>query len=96
MSVIKKPIVTEKMSSIQEKLNKYGFIVDDKANKVEIRKDIEKMYNVKVEAINTLRTPRKVKQKYTKKGMMTGSTPINKKAIVTLKEGEVIDLYNNI
>ncbi|MCX6181342.1 MAG: 50S ribosomal protein L23 [Bacteroidetes bacterium] len=96
MSVIKKPIVTEKMSSIQEKLNKYGFIVDDKANKVEIRKDIEKMYNVKVEAINTLRTPRKIKQKYTKKGMMTGSTPINKKAIVTLAEGQVIDLYNNI
>jgi large subunit ribosomal protein L23 len=96
MSVIKKPIVTEKMSSLQEKLNRYGFIVDDKANKVEIRKDIEKMYNVKVEAINTLRTPRKIKQKYTKKGMMTGSTPINKKAIVTLKEGQVIDLYNNI
>ena len=96
MSVVKKPIVTEKMSSIQEKLNKYGFIVDDKSNKVTIRKDIEKMYGVKVEAINTLRTPRKVKQKYTKKGMMTGSTPINKKAIVTLAEGQVIDLYNNI
>ncbi len=96
MSVIKKPIVTEKMSSLQEKLNRYGFIVDDKANKVEIRKDIEKMYNVKVEAVNTLRTPRKIKQKYTKKGMMTGSTPINKKAIVTLAEGQVIDLYNNI
>ena len=96
MSVIKKPIVTEKMSSIQEKLNRYGFIVDDKANKVEIKKDIEKMYGVKVTAINTLRTPRKIKQKYTKKGMMTGSTPINKKAIVTLAEGQVIDLYNNI
>ncbi|MFM7022338.1 MAG: 50S ribosomal protein L23 [Flavobacteriales bacterium] len=96
MSVIKKPIVTEKMSSLQEKLNRYGFIVDDKANKVEIKKDIEKMYGVKVEAINTIRTPRKVKQKYTKKGMMTGASAIRKKAIVTLAEGQIIDLYNNI
>jgi large subunit ribosomal protein L23 len=96
MSSIKKPVITEKMSSLQEKLNRYGFVVDDKANKVEIKKDIEKMYGVKVLAINTLRTSRKVKQKYTKKGMMTGSSPIQKRAIVTLAEGQIIDLYSNI
>ena len=54
------------------------------------------MYGVKVVAINTLRTPRKVKQKYTKKGMMTGASPIQKRAIVTLAEGQIIDLYSNI
>lgn len=96
MSILKKPIITEKMTKAGEKLGHYGFVVDYKSNKIEIKLAIEKMYNVTVERINTMRVPGKVKTRYTKTGVTTGSTGSYKKAVVTLKKGETIDFYSNI
>ena len=95
MSVLKKPLVTEKVSSLNEK-GKYGFIVDSDANKVEIKKAVEKQYGVNVEKVNTLNVMGKFKTRYTKAGVLSGRRPNYKKAIVTLAEGEVIDFYNNV
>jgi large subunit ribosomal protein L23 len=95
MSVLKKPLVTEKVSALNEK-GKYGFVVDIKANKVEIKKAVEKQYGVNVEKVNTLSVMGKLKVRYTKAGIQGGRKPNYKKAIVTLAEGEVIDFYSNV
>jgi large subunit ribosomal protein L23 len=95
MSVLKKPLVTEKVSAMNEK-GRYGFIVDTDANKVEIRKAVEKQYGVNVESVNTMKVMGKFKSRYTKAGVLSGRKPNYKKAIVTLAEGEVIDFYNNV
>ena len=96
MSNIIKPLVTEKMTGITEKQNKYGFIVRPQANKIELKKEIEARYNVTVTDITTCIYAGKNKSRYTKAGLIKGSTNSFKKAIVTLKEGEVIDFYSNI
>ena len=96
MSNIIKPLVTEKMTGITEKQNKYGFIVRPQANKIELKKEIEARYNVTVTDINTCIYAGMNKSRYTKAGLIKGSTNSFKKAIVTLKEGEVIDFYSNI
>lgn len=96
MMILKQPLITEKMTKISEKLNRYGFIVDERANKVEIKKAVEKMYNVTVESINTINVASKRKQRYTKTGFVSGSTGTYKKAVVTLKKGDTIDFYSNI
>ncbi len=97
MGYIIKPLVTEKMTSITEKFNnKYGFIVRPDANKYDIKKEVEALYNVKVEGVNTCRYSGKRKSRYTKSGLIQGRTNAYKKAIVTLKEGETIDFYSNI
>ena len=95
MSVLKKPLVTEKVSALNEK-GKYGFIVDAEANKVEIKKAVEKQYGVNVERVNTMKVMGKMKTRYTKTGVLSGRRPNYKKAIVTLAEGEVIDFYSNV
>jgi len=95
MSVLKKPLVTEKVSSLNEK-GKYGFIVDAEANKVEIKKAVEKQYGVNVARVNTMNVMGKMKTRYTKTGVLAGRKPNYKKAIVTLAEGEVIDFYSNV
>ena len=95
MSVLKKPLVTEKVSALNEK-GKYGFIVDAEANKVEIKKAVEKQYGVNVEKVNTMNVMGKLKTRYTKAGVLSGRRPSYKKAIVTLAEGEVIDFYSNV
>jgi large subunit ribosomal protein L23 len=95
MSVLKKPLVTEKVSALNEK-GKYGFIVDADANKVEIRKAVEKQYGVNVERVNTMNVMGKLKTRYTKAGVLSGRKRNYKKAIVTLAEGEVIDFYSNV
>lgn len=95
MSVLKKPLVTEKVSSLNEK-GKYGFIVDINANKVEIKKAVEKQYGVNVASVNTMNVMGKLKTRYTKTGILAGRKPSYKKAIVTLAEGEVIDFYSNV
>ncbi|WKZ60073.1 MAG: 50S ribosomal protein L23 [Cyclobacteriaceae bacterium] len=95
MSVLKKPLVTEKVSALNEK-GKYGFIVDIEANKVEIKQAVEKQYGVTVEKVNTMRVMGKQKSRYTKAGVLTGRKPNYKKAIVTLAAGEVIDFYSNV
>ncbi|MCF0197747.1 MAG: 50S ribosomal protein L23 [Bacteroidaceae bacterium] len=96
MSIIVKPLVTEKMTSLTEKQNKYGFVVLPAANKIEIKKEIEARYNVNVVAVNTCVYAGKNKTRYTKAGLIKGRTNAFKKAIVTLKEGESIDFYSNI
>lgn len=95
MKVLKKPLITEKVSSLNEK-GKYGFIVDNKANKVEIKAAVEKLYGVNVESVNTINVMGKSKVRFTKAGVVAGRKPNYKKAIVTLAEGEVIDFYSNV
>ena len=96
MIIIKKPVITEKMTAISEKLNKYAFIVDKNANKIQIKDAVEKLYDVKVAAVNTMNYDGKKKSRYTKSGVINGRTAAFKKAIVTLKEGNTIDFYSNI
>ena len=96
MGIIVKPLVTEKMTAITEKLNRFGFIVRPEANKVEIKKEVEALYNVTVVEVNTMRYAGKNKSRYTKSGLIQGRTNAYKKAIVTVKEGDTIDFYSNI
>ncbi len=95
MSVLKRPLVTEKVSALNEK-GKYGFIVEATANKVEIKKAVEQQYGVNVEKVNTMNMMGKLKTRYTTAGVLAGRRPNYKKAIVTLAEGEVIDFYSNV
>ena len=96
MGIIVKPLVTEKMTAITEKLNRFGFIVRPDANKLEIKKEVEALYNVTVVEVNTMRYSGKNKSRYTRSGIINGRTNAYKKAVVTLKEGDTIDFYSNI
>ena len=96
MSIIVKPVITEKMTAQGEKLNRYGFVVEKTANKVEIKSAVEKLYGVTVESVNTQNYVGKVKTRNTTKGIAIGRVNKHKKAIVTLKAGESIDFYASI
>lgn len=96
MAYIIKPIVSEKMTDITEKHNQFGFIVRPEANKLQIKAEVEAMYNVNVVSVNTMKYAGKNKSRYTKAGLVKGRTNAFKKAVVTLKEGESIDFYSNI
>lgn len=116
MNIIKKPLVSEKMTRLTEKAanpvltriqrkkgktevvayNRYGFVVDKRANKFEIKKAVEELYNVKVMDVNTMNYNGKRKSRYTKAGYLTGRTNAFKKAIITLAAGDAIDLYASI
>jgi large subunit ribosomal protein L23 len=77
-------------------MNRYTFVVDRKANKLEIKKAVELFYGVQVNEVNTLVMPSKLKSKYTKAGYIVGRKSAKKKAVVTVAEGESIDLYGSI
>ena len=94
--ILVKPLITEKMTTDTEKNNAYGFVVADGANKVEIKKAVEKEYGVTVTSVRTLRVDGKRRQRYTKTGIIKGRTVGYKKAIISLAEGEMIDFYENI
>lgn len=96
MSIIIKPIITEKITKESEIFNRFGFIVDKKANKVQIKKAVEATYGITVVEINTMNYRADRTTKYTKSGLISGKTNAYKKAIVQVKEGESIDFYNNI
>jgi large subunit ribosomal protein L23 len=97
MGIIIKPIVTEKLTMITDKRpNRFGFRVSPAANKLEIKKAVETMYNVNVVEVNTMQYAGKRKSRFTKSGVVSGRQVSYKKAIVTLKEGEVIDFFSNI
>jgi len=97
MGIIIKPIVTEKQTQITGKFpNRVGFRVSPDANKIEIKAAIEELYEVNVVKVNTMNYDGKRKSRYTKSGTVTGREPAFKKAIVTLKEGQQIDLFKNI
>ena len=96
MEILVKPIITEKMTAQGEKLNRYGFVVDKRANKLEIKSAVEKMYGVKVDSVNTQQYVGKVKTRNTTRGLAVGRVNRHKKAFVTLKQGEIIDFYASI
>jgi large subunit ribosomal protein L23 len=96
MEILKKPLLTEKVTQLTEKLNRYAFIVDPRANKIQIKAAIEKMYGVNITDVNTMRYVGKLKSRNTKAGAVSGRAAAYKKAIITLKDGEVIDFYSNI
>ena len=94
--ILIKPLITEKAETLSEGLNKYSFVVDRKANKVEIRKAVEEMYGVAVTSVNTAVMPGKAKNRTTKSGILRGRISAYKKAVVTLEEGEEIDFFGDI
>lgn len=96
MGILIKPIITEKITSQSEKFNRYGFVVSKEANKLEIKSAIEKMYGVKVDSVNTQQYIGKVKSRNTTRGVAIGRVHRSKQAIVTLKNGEVLDFYASI
>jgi len=96
MGVILKPLVTEKLTKLGDKFNRYGFKVQKDANKLQIKQAVETMYNVTVVEVNTMIVPSKKRSRYTKSGVITGKRPAYKKAIVTVKKGEEIDFFSNI
>jgi large subunit ribosomal protein L23 len=95
-NIIIKPVVTEKATAKSEKLSQYSFLVDKTANKLQVKEAVEKMYNVTVEAVNTMNALGKRKSRSTKKGLVNGRKNSYKKAVVSLKTGETIDFYGNI
>lgn len=95
MSVLIKPLVTEKVSALNEE-GRYGFIVENNANKIQIKNAVETTYGVTVEDVNTMRYQGKTKSRFTKSGMISGRTKSYKKAIVKVADGDVIDFYSGI
>ena len=97
MAFIIKPLVTEKMNNITEMMsNRFGFVVRPEANKLQIKAEVESLYNVTVVDVNTAVYAGKRSARYTKAGLVKGQKNSFKKAIVTLKEGDTIDFYSNI
>lgn len=96
MNILIKPIITEKMSELGERLNRYGFVVHKNANKVQIKKAVEELYGVEVASVNTINYAGKRKSRYTKTGLIQGKTSSSKRAIITLAQGDTIDFYSNI
>jgi len=94
--ILIRPLITEKMSNLTADQNKYGFLVIPKANKIEIAKAIESKFNVHVTDIRTVNHPGKTKTQFRKSGRFTGKTARYKKAIVSLREGEKIDLFEEV
>lgn len=96
MDILVKPLVTEKMTAQAERFNRYGFVVDRRATKPQIKMAVESLYDVSVESVNTMIYGGKMKSRFTKGGVISGKTKSYKKAIVTLGKGESIDFYSNI
>ena len=96
MSIIKKPVITEKMTNDSEKFNRYAFVVDRKANKIEIKKAVEQQYDVVVDSVRTMVCIGKKRVRGSKSGMIVGKTSTYKKAIVQLSSSDSIDFYSNI
>ena len=94
--ILVKPLITEKSENVSEQLSQYTFVVNRKANKIEIKKAVEDMYGVTVDAVNTLVMPGKARVRNTRSGLQRGLKPAYKKAIVTLSEGEEIDFFGDI
>ncbi|MBL7826473.1 MAG: 50S ribosomal protein L23 [Saprospiraceae bacterium] len=91
--ILIKPVVTEKSTKLADKRNTYAFVVDKGANKIQIRQAVEQMFNVSVDAVNTMVIPGKPKSRTTKTAIVRGTKSAYKKAYVTLTPGETIDLF---
>ncbi len=96
MSILIKPIITEKATNISEVFNRFTFVVDKKANKLEIKDAVEATYGVSITSVKTMNYPVQRNTKFTKKGMVTGMKGAYKKAVVQVADGESIDFYNNL
>ena len=96
MSILIKPVITEKANALSELQKRFTFRVDKRANKIEIKNAIEAAYGVSVNKVRTLNYPVKRNTKFTKKGVVTGKIGAYKKAIIDLAEGDTIDFYSNI
>jgi len=96
MSILIKPVITEKATKDSEEMNRYTFEVSMRTNKVEIKKAVEAAYGVSVEKVRTMNVRPDRKSRYTKSGVLSGKTNAIKKAIVQLAEGDTIDFYNNL
>ncbi|MGB0509970.1 MAG: 50S ribosomal protein L23 [Flavobacteriales bacterium] len=95
-NILIKPLITEKMTAESERINAYGFVVNDDANKFEIKDAVEKTYGVTVAGVRTMRVDGKVRSRFTRTGVLRGRSESYKKAIVRLVDGDVIDFYENI
>jgi large subunit ribosomal protein L23 len=95
-NILIKPIISEKSEILSDDLNKYSFIVDKSANKIQIRNAVESMFGVNVASVNTIIVPSKAKSRNTKSGVLKGSVSGYKKAIVSLADGESIDFFGEI
>ena len=96
MNILFKPVITEKASKISERLNQYTFLVDKRSNKIQIKKAVEDIYDVKVDNVSTINYGSERKKRYTKNGIQNGKSNSIKKAIVKLAEGDKIDFYDNL
>jgi large subunit ribosomal protein L23 len=96
MSILIKPVITEKATKDSEEMNRFTFEVSMRTNKVEIKKAVEAAYGVSVEKVRTMNVRPDRKSRHTKSGVLTGKTNAIKKALVQLAEGDTIDFYNNI
>jgi len=96
MNILIKPIITEKATAETEEFNRYGFVVNTKANKVEIKKAVESAYGVSVTKVRTMNVRPDRKTRFTRSGVQAGKTSAYKKAIVQVAEGDTIDFYSNI
>ncbi|HAD97809.1 MAG TPA: 50S ribosomal protein L23 [Cryomorphaceae bacterium] len=96
MGILIRPVITEKATTDSEDNNRFAFVVDKKANKIEIKNAIEELYGVHIDNIRTMVVPGKRKMRYTKNGVVSGNSGSYKKAIVEVRSGETIDLYSNI
>ena len=95
-NVLIRPLITEKMTELNESQQKYGFVVSVDTNKIEIAKVLKEKFDVDAVSINTIKYKGKTKTQFTRKGRFTGKTPQFKKAIVTLKEGQTIDIFGEV
>ena len=95
-NILIKPLITEKMTAESERINAYGFVVNDDANKIEIKDAVEKTNGVTVAGVRTMRVDGKVRSRFTRTGVLRGRSESYKKAIVRLVDGDVIDFYENI
>ncbi|MEQ9262220.1 MAG: 50S ribosomal protein L23 [Owenweeksia sp.] len=96
MGILIRPVITEKATADSEDNNRFAFVVDKKANKIEIKNAIEELYGVHIDNIRTMVVPGKSKSRFTKNGVVSGNSGSYKKAIVEVRSGETIDLYSNI
>jgi len=96
MEILIRPVVTEKMTGMAEKASRYGFVVNRKANKIQVKQAVESMYGVSVASVNTMVIPGKKRSRNTKSKFIVGRTSAYKKAIVTLADGNSIDFFSNI
>jgi len=92
--ILIRPVITEKVNLQIERSGRYTFVVDKRANKLEVKKAVEEFYGVKVDDVNTIVVPGKNKSRFTKAGLLKGVKPSYKKAVVTLVEGDTIDLFS--